>query len=82
MTLQNIYYCDGSKPPQLLMYITVCFDYYIGIPWDVTAPKIVPITLVSRRNRTQIPLRMAWALTIHKSQGLNLHRETIEISNS
>ena len=46
--VQNIYYCDGSKPPQLSMYTTVCFDNYIGIPWDVTAPKLVPITPISR----------------------------------
>ena len=43
--------------------------------------KIVPITHVSRGNRKQIPLCMAWALTIHKSQGLTLQRETIDIGN-
>ena len=83
VTLQNIYYCDGSKPPQLLMYITVCFDYYIGIPWDVAAPKIVPITIpISRGNQKQIPLCMARALSIHKSQGLTLEKVTIDIGNT
>ena len=43
--------------------------------------KIVPITHVSRGNRKQIPLHMAWALTIHKSQGLTIEKVTIDIGN-
>ena len=78
-TIQNIFFSDGSKPPQLPMYATVSFDDYIGLPWDIRYPKIVPIAPVVRGNRKQIPLRMAWALTIHKSQGLTLQRATIDI---
>ena len=79
-TVENIFFSDGSKPPQLPMYATVSFDDYIGLPWDIRYPKIVPITPIARGNRKQIPLRMAWALTIHKSQGLTLQRATIDIS--
>ena len=57
------------------------FDNYIGLPWDQSNPKHIPIPLVRRNNRKQIPLKMAWALTIHKSQGLALTRSTIDIGN-
>ena len=63
------------------MYTRVCFDNYIGIPWDVIALKIVPITPISRGNRKQIPLRIVWAVTIQKSQGLTLEKVTIDIGN-
>ena len=69
--VKNIFFSDGSKPPQLPMYAMVSFDDYIGLPWDIRYPKIVPITPISRGNRKQIPLCMAWDLTIQ--------RETIDI---
>ena len=62
------------------MYAIVSFDDCIGLPWDIRYPKIVQISPIVRGNRKQIPLRMAWALTIHKSQGLTLQRATIDIS--
>ena len=64
------------------MYATVYFYDYIVLPWDIIYPKIVPIAPVIRGNRKKIPLCMAWVLTIHKSQGLTLQRETIDISNA
>ena len=81
-TVQSIFFSDGSKPPQLPMYATVSFDDYISLPWDIIYPNIVPITPIYRGNHKQIPLRMAWALAIHKSQGLTLQRATIDISNA
>jgi ATP-dependent DNA helicase PIF1 len=79
--IQNIFYMPGTKPPLLPMYTTVLFDKYIGAPFDINNPKVVPITPVIRGNRKQIPLKMAWALTIHKSQGLTLERATIDIGS-
>lgn len=32
--VQNIFYMPITKPPLLLMYITVSFDKYIGVPFD------------------------------------------------
>ena len=69
----------GSKPPQLPLYTTIKFDNYIGIPFDTQNPAIVPIPQVVRGNRKRIPLNMAWALTIHKSQGLTLEHASIDI---
>ena len=79
---KTYFFSDGSKPPQLPLYATVSFDDYIGFPWHIRYPNIVPITPVYRGNRKQIPLHMAWTLTIHKPQGLNLQREIIDISNA
>jgi ATP-dependent exoDNAse (exonuclease V) alpha subunit len=63
------------------MYTIVLFDKYIGVPFDPINPNIVPITSVIRGNRKQIPLKMAWALIIHKSQGLTLECATIDIKS-
>jgi hypothetical protein len=63
------------------MYTTVHFDKYIGVPFNPINSNIVPITLVIRGNRKQIPSTMAWALTIHKSKRLTLERATIDIGN-
>ena len=63
------------------MFTIVIFDNYVGILFYASNPNIVPITPVIRGNRKQIPLKMAWALTIHKSQGLTLERASIDIGN-
>ena len=49
----------------------------------MAALKIVPITIpISRGNQKKIQWCMAWALSIHKSQGLNLEKVTIDIGNT
>ena len=57
------------------------FDNYIGLPWDPTKPKHIPIPHVQRNNRKQVPLKMTEAITIHKSQGLTLTRSPIDNGN-
>ena len=78
---KDIFYTPTSKPPQLPMFTTVVFDKYVGVPFDENNENLVPITAVIRGNQKKIPLKMAWALTIHKSQGLTLEQASVDIEN-
>jgi len=77
----QIVYALGTNPPHLPTNVVVEFDRYIGPPWNQTQPKHVPIPPIQRNSKNQIPLKMAWALTIHKSQGMTLTRSTIDIGH-
>ncbi|XP_059070522.1 uncharacterized protein LOC131040138 [Cryptomeria japonica] len=77
--IQSIVYRPGSAPPLPLSYILVDFDGYSGIPFDDRHPQRVPIPAIDKASTKQIPLRLAWALTIHKSEGLTLDKATIDI---
>ena len=62
-----------------MTYVLVRFDNYVGIPWDEVLPRTAPIVLVERGTTRQLPLKLAWGLTIHKSQGITLEKATINI---
>ncbi|XP_057837395.2 uncharacterized protein LOC131047633 [Cryptomeria japonica] len=79
--VREIVYNDGEHPPQLPLFVVVQFQNYTGPPWDHNNPTNIPIPPISRGLQRQMPLKMAWALTIHKSQGLTLQRATIDIGN-
>ena len=78
----TIFYKESTTPPQIPTFVVVDFPKYIGPPWDERNPTHLPIPAVKRNGRAQIPLKMAWALTIHKSQGMTLPKATIDIGKA
>ena len=77
----HIVYNSNEQSPTLPSFVVVEFLHYKGPLWDVSNPTYVPISAITRGSYRQIPLRMAWGLTIYKSQGLTLKNVTIDIGN-
>jgi ATP-dependent exoDNAse (exonuclease V) alpha subunit len=72
-------------------HLTLEFENYRGSVFNGSLQPlcipIYPITVTSQteigsHERQQLPLRLAWALTIHKSQGLTLPKAWIDIGKS
>ena len=85
-TVVDIIYETGHQPPLLPIAVVVKFDKYSG-PSMTNMPGCVPIPPITAtvniantvHERQQIPLTLAWALTIPKSQGMTLDRAWIDI---
>ena len=72
--IEDIIYGQSQEPPCLPIAVVVKFDNYIGPSFSTTpcCVPIPPITVTINQNnviheRQQLPLTLAWALTIHKS---------------
>ena len=90
-TVQDILFEEEEGPPALPKAVFVKFDKYNG-PTIKTLEghEVVPIAPIKRSwedkngtvcSRLQIPLCLAWAITVHKSQGLTLEKARIDIGN-
>ena len=89
-TVVDIIFQNNHQPPDLPIAVMVEFENYRGPVFDENRPMCIPIcpitvssqTEIGIHERQQLPLRLAWALTIHKSQGLTLPKAWIDIGKS
>ena len=82
---------EEQGPLALPTAVFIKFEKYYGPTITTTeGDKVVPIAPIKRSwedkngttcSRLQVPICLAWAITVHKSQGLTLEKAKIDIGN-
>ncbi len=88
--VREFIYANNQLPPDLPVAVIVQFDDYRGPSFSNYHSSWVPICPVAINSpsldgvheRQQLPLKLAWAMTIHKSQGLTLEKAWINIGQT
>ncbi len=87
-SIQDLSWDYGRQTSQLPSVILIRFDKYSGPDFPGCEPGLVPVFPVTRQfdyhgkmcTRTQFPLRLGYAITVHKSQGLTLQRAVMNLN--
>lgn len=86
--IKDVSWDDGRQTDQLPSVILIRFDSYAGPSFPGCPVGTVPVFPQTRQFdykgivclRTQFPLRLGYAITVHKSQGLTLPRAVMNLN--
>ena len=86
-TVEHVIFGENDCPPSLPLAVLVRFDRYTGPSFSPKFRNCVPIAPFiayadgdnQSLERQQLPLKLCYAMTIHKSQGLTLQKATVDL---
>ena len=88
-TIEQIWFGENMGPPNLPVAVLVHFPSYTGLAFLGACPKCIPVPPKvfewmadgKHLSRQQVPLRLRYAMTIHKSQGQTLTKAVVDLGS-